>query len=121
MYGKLSQNHTFLEKIVSVCEDCYLYLISLRETSGSEGYKKFLLIREDIKLKGTGRLRPDTLNIRFRDTRERIEEDVVGKFFKDKLLSDVALGDAKARRIFDAKEMLRQKASSITQRPSLTS
>jgi len=74
-YLKLQRDTSFREGVVSVCEECYLYLTSLNEASGSERLQKYLVLKDTAELRGTGRLKPDALKLRHEDTQLRISDD----------------------------------------------
>ena len=61
--------------VLPVCEDCYLHLVSLNEASGSTRLLKYNILKDESKIKGTGRLRPENIMIRYNDTIQRIEDN----------------------------------------------
>jgi hypothetical protein len=111
-YNKLKGDAKFMSSVVPVCEECYLWLTSLNEASGSLRYDHFALLRDEVRLRGTGRLRPDTLKLRHVDTMLRIEEDELGKFNRQRLLMKVDEGNRRAEQVAEERGLQQSKGSS---------
>lgn len=82
LYQKLRDSHSFLEKPLPVCEECYLYFTSLDFKGGAQEADRRMLLDEDVKFKGTGNLKPETLKIRHEDTVLRIQTNEVEKYHR---------------------------------------
>lgn len=108
-YQKLSKNHNFLQKQLPVCEDCFLYLTSLNVAAGSHECDKLMLLDDDIKLKGTGKLKPEALRLRHEDTLGRVKDNHIEVYHRMLLLAEVIEEEMKIQHWKEKKEMLFKK------------
>lgn len=102
-YLKLQRDISFQEGVVPVCEECYLYLTSLNEASGSERLKKYFILKDNLELEGTGRLKPESLKLRSEDTRLRIKDDEIARFNRERLIKQLEENEQKVKRFLESK------------------
>jgi hypothetical protein len=108
-YLKLINNHNFLQKRLPVCEDCYLYFTSLNTAAGSKESNKLMLIDDDVKLRGTGKLKPEALRVRLEDTVGKVKDNHIGNYRRMLLLADVIEEEMKVQKFRSEKERLFKK------------
>lgn len=90
-FSVLKSDMRFLQNVLPVCEECFLYQSRLNQASGSQSLVKLRLLRDEVVLKGLGRLKPDIIKIRRDDTMDRIKSDefrLLGKLNNKKLDPD---------------------------------
>ena len=102
-FNQLQNEVSFQNFVVPVCEECFLYLTSLNEASGSERLKKHFVLKDNPDLKGVGRLKPETIKLRFDDTCERIKEDELGRFNRQRLIKKIEYTEKKVERFMESK------------------
>lgn len=91
-FAVLKADLRFLQNVLPVCEECFLYQSRLSQVSGSESLVRLRLLRDEVPLKGLGRLKPDIIKIRRDDTMDRIKSEefkILGKLNNKRLDPDV--------------------------------